>query len=79
MIDIENNYIGFIKIQSDYEKSENCGEGGMFKVINVEIETDDGKAIDLTNKIDQGKLYHSAGEVIIDLGYSPDEIDYKLV
>lgn len=60
-------------IQCDWETSERAGAAGCFQVIR--ITTDEGK--DLTDKIDQGKHYRELAEVIVDLGFDPNKVDFE--
>jgi hypothetical protein len=67
-----------IRITPDYETAERCGASGTFQVISVIEEDESGKEKDITAKIDQGQHYHSAEDVIRDLGFDPEKVEFKL-
>jgi hypothetical protein len=62
-----------ILIQADYETAERIGALGTFQVISVTVD-----GVDSTNKVDQGKHYHSGEEVVVDLGYNPATTDWSM-
>lgn len=67
-----------IRITPDYEIAESCGAGGTFQVISIIEIAENGDETDITKKVDQGYHYHSAEEVIRDLGLDPEKVYFEL-
>lgn len=61
-----------IYIYPDYEVAERAGAAGMFQIIS--IREDD---LDITDKVDQGKFYHTGDEVLKDIGLNPKKTDWE--
>ena len=66
-----------LMIEKDTETAERCGACGMFQVIRVTETLEDGREIDITENIDQGKFYSSNDDVARDLGLDPEKIELE--
>ena len=57
-----------VKISKDYLTSERAGAGGTYQINSITAIDENENEVDLTEKADQGKHYHSDSEVLADLG-----------
>ena len=62
--------INKVRISKDYFTSERAGAGGTYQINSITAidENENENEVDLTEKVDQGKHYHSDSEVLADLG-----------
>ena len=61
-----------IRIVKDYSRPEHAGASGLFQVESVIAIDENENEIDLTDKVDQGKMYHDNNELLADLGLPAD-------
>ena len=69
------NFNAFDVVSLSIEKD--TGAGGMFQVIKVIAVMADGREIDITENIDQGKFYTKSEDVAVDLGINPQNIAFE--
>ncbi|MBP2658116.1 MAG: hypothetical protein H6Q69_1148 [Firmicutes bacterium] len=68
--------INCIEISRDFKTSDNAGAGVMFQVCDVTIITDYGS---LKPKFDAGRHYDNEVDVVSDLGFDPNKVNFDVV
>lgn len=87
MIDFDTKKVVAMYVLGDEETTNRCGASGMFQVVSILLEMEDGSEIDVAENIDQGLFFSKESKSeslkkiaeLLKLDISPENMDYEQI